>query len=101
MALDLRVYARMVEYGKFDDVWKDLRGGKRRYVHVKDGHADVVLTPDGIDGIPRKPAVVLRFDTPDGQVVIVETSLAEFLRTAATMQALYPNMQPIQIKPQD
>jgi hypothetical protein len=58
-----------------DKCWPDLEDKMDKIIHLGEGaRIDIAALPGGMSS--GKTSVALRFDLPDGQVVIAETSLA-------------------------
>lgn len=71
-----------------DGAWTDLEGRMADVIHLKD---DVVIQVVALSGgmVSGRPSVSLRFDLPDGKVMIAETSVVLFLAAAEILRARY------------
>jgi len=71
-----------------DGVWPDLANRMDDVIHLKD---DDVIQVSGLSAgmTSGRPSVAFRFDLPDGQVVIAETSVRLFLAAAEILRARY------------
>lgn len=67
-----------------DNCWPDLLD---KDVILYQGSIGVAALPGGMQS--GKPSVTLRFDLPDGRVLIAETSMALFLSAARAFRARY------------
>lgn len=71
-----------------DGVWPDLVSRMDDVIHLKD--EDVIQVSALSAGMESgRPSVAFRFDLPDGQVVIAETSVRLFLVAAEILRARY------------
>lgn len=75
-----------------DGAYPDLAGRLHEVIHLADND------PLGITGLAGgmtsgRASVMLRFDLPDGRVVLAETSLRLFLMAADALRARYGDQQ--------
>ncbi len=72
-----------------DGVWGDLlERNKEDIIHITEHMAVAALSSGMTSG---RPSVAIRFDLPDGKVVIAETSMRLFLGAADMFRARYGN----------
>ena len=69
-----------------DEAFKDLASKMDQVIHLTGPFTIAALERGMTSGAP---SVALRFDLPDGRVVIQETSVRSLLAAAATIQARF------------
>jgi len=69
-----------------DNAWSDLKD--KEIIHLKDGYEmQVAVLPGGMQS--GLPSVAMRFDLPDGQTVVCETSWRLLFTACKAIEARY------------
>jgi hypothetical protein len=72
-----------------DKAWPDL-AAKKDVVVLEAGTIAVAVLPGGMQS--GRPSVMLRFELPDGNTVLAETSARLFCTAARAIMARYPDL---------
>lgn len=72
-----------------DGSWDDLAGKQDQIIHLGNDAPPIGVWALAGGMTSGKPSVAIRFDLPDGKIVIAETSLALFLSAADALRARY------------
>lgn len=71
-----------------DNAWPDLRD--KSIIHLKHGSMAVAALDGGMSS--GRPSVAMRFDLPDGQTVVAETSARLFVSAGRAIDAKFPDL---------
>lgn len=73
-----------------DGAWPDLQG--KTFVHLSGGAPPIQVAVLDRGMTSGRPSVALRFELPDGQTVVAETSARLFCSAARAIMAKHPDL---------
>lgn len=73
-----------------DNAWPDLKD--KKFLHMGQGSPAIEVAVLEMGMASGRPSVAMRFDMPDGQTLIAETSARLFCSTARAIMAKYPGL---------